>query len=232
MTAARRVFPTPEAAAEACARHIAGLIGRGRVSLALSGGSTPTLLFRALAAMRLSWEGVHLFWVDERCVPPDDPQSNYRLAEENLILPAGIPPEQVHRVFGELHPEQAAQRYAEEIREFFSLAPGALPRFDVVHMGMGPDAHTASLFPGSEWIEDRETIAAAVYAEKFHQWRVTLLPGTLSAARNAVFLAAGADKAEALRNVFHAPRDPRRYPAQLLADQAVWFLDAAAASGM
>ena len=145
--------PDPEAAAEACARHISALLeealaGQERATLAVSGGSTPKLLFRQLVASGFRWDRVHLFWVDERSVPPDDPESNYRLAEENLIAPARIPPAQVHRIHAELPPEAAAQRYIEEIRSFFGLREGEQPHFDVVQCGMGPDAHTASLFPG------------------------------------------------------------------------------------
>ena len=138
----------------------------------------------------------------------------------------------MHRVCGELTPASAAKRYVDEIRDFFGLEPGEMPHFDVVHRGMGPDAHTASLFPGEPLIDDREGIAAAVYVEKFHQWRVTLLPGALLAAKHTVFLVTGADKAEAVRAVFKEEYDPKKYPAQIASHHGrgvTWFLDEAAA---
>jgi 6-phosphogluconolactonase len=238
MSARWQKFPAPEAAAEACCRHIAAslleaLAGRETATLAVSGGSTPRLLFERLVSSGVPWERVHLFWVDERSVPPSDPESNYRLAEAHLIAAAGIPAANVHRVRGELMPDHAARHYREEIREFFRLTAGGMPRFDVVQMGMGPDAHTASLFPGEPLIENRDGIAAAVYVEKLNTWRVTLLPGVLAAAREIVFLVAGADKAHAVRNVFHAAHDPMKHPAQIAAHAAsrvAWFLDDAAAS--
>jgi len=204
---------------------------QGVASFAVSGGSTPKLLFDRLAASGVGWDRVHLFWVDERCVPPTDDASNYKLAHQHLIAPARIPDGNVHRIHGELDPAEAAARYAEDIRRFFRLDGAELPRFDVMHRGMGPDAHTASLFPGSALIDDHAGIAAAVFAPQFNQWRVTLLPGVLEAARHTVLLVAGADKAEALRGVFHEAYDPRKYPAQIAATQAVWFLDRSAAGG-
>jgi 6-phosphogluconolactonase len=158
--------------------------------------------------------------------------SNFKLADDFLIQPAHIPHRNVHRVMGELPPAVAAKRYAGEIREFFGLEGSEMPRFDVVHRGMGPDAHSASLFPGEPLIDDREGIAAAVYVDKFHQWRVTLLPGPLMAAKHTVFVVAGDDKAEAVRAVFQEEYDPKKYPAQIAPPQGrgvTWFLDEAAA---
>jgi len=225
------------AAAEACANYVINLLeevlsGQNSATLAISGGSTPKLMFDKLAATKLRWDQVHLFWVDERCVPPADEQSNFKLANEHLIRPAHILPRNAHRVFGELSPATAAKRYVDDIREFFGLEAGQMPRFDVVHLGMGPDAHTASLFPGEPLIEDREQIAAPVYVEKFKQWRVTLLPGALLAAKHTVFLVAGEDKAESVRAVFHDEYEPKKYPAQIASHQGrgvTWFLDEAAA---
>jgi 6-phosphogluconolactonase len=225
------------AAAEAGARHIIGLLeealsGQDSATLAVSGGTTPKLMFQKLAATRFPWDKVHLFWVDERSVPPTDVASNFKLADDFLIQPTHIPHRNVHRVMGELPPAAAAKRYAGEIREFFGLEGSEMPRFDVVHRGMGPDAHSASLFPGQPLIDDREGIAAAVYVEKFHQWRVTLLPGPLMAAKHTVFVVAGDDKAEAVRAVFQEEYDPKKYPAQIAPPQGrgvTWFLDEAAA---
>lgn len=230
--------PDPRAAADACAQHISALLEQAlanqeHATLAVSGGTTPKLLFERLVASGFRWHRVHLFWVDERCVPPNDPESNYHLADEHLITPARIPRAQVHRIHAEVKPETAARQYVEEIRNFFGLEDGEQPHFDVVQCGMGPDAHTASLFPDEPLIDDREHIAGAVYVEKMSKWRVTLLPGALLAARNIVFLVTGADKAPSVSSVFHEELDPRHYPAQLISRQGrrvSWFLDQAAAA--
>jgi len=230
--------PDPRAAADACARHISALLEQAlaqqeHATVAVSGGSTPKLLFQSLVSSGFRWQRIHLFFVDERCVPPTDLESNYRLANENLITPAHIPAAQVHRIHGEIKPETAARQYTDDIRNFFGLEEGEQPHFDVVHCGMGPDAHTASLFPGEAAIDDREHIAGAAFASKLpSKFRVTLLPGPLLAAKNTVFLVTGADKAAAAGNVFHAEFDPKHYPAQLISRQGrrvTWFLDQAAA---
>jgi 6-phosphogluconolactonase len=190
-------------------------------------------LFGELAKSRFDWSRVHLFWVDERGVPPGDPQSNYKLAKEHLIDPAGFPASNVHRIQAELEPETAARLYAEDIGKFFGLrSPGAFPRFDIIHRGMGPDAHTASLFPGDSLIDNHKDLVGASYVEKFKQWRITLLPGVLEAARNTIMLVAGEDKAEPLRTVLHEPYDPKKYPVQIGTHDGanvLWFLDKAAA---
>jgi 6-phosphogluconolactonase len=199
-------LPDANATAEAGAHHILGLLdevlaGQEFATFAVSGGSTPKLMFQKLAATRFPWDKVHIFSVDERCVPPNDVASNYKLADDFLIHPAHIPGRNVHRVLGELKPETAAKRYAGEIREFFGLEEGEMPRFDVVHRGMGPDAHTASLFPGEPLIDDREGIAAAVYVEKFNQWRVTCCRGRCWRRKPAVFMVARDEKAGVARSV-------------------------------
>lgn len=230
-------YPDATAAAEACAHHIVALLeealsGQDLATLAVSGGTTPKLMFEKLAGSKLHWDRIHLFFVDERCVPPNDPASNYKLANEHLIQRAHIPLRHVHRVMGEMAPEHAASRYVAEIREFFGLEEGEMPHFDVVHRGMGPDAHSASLFPGDPLIADREHIAAATFAAKFQQWRVTLLPGALLEAKHTVFLVAGDDKPEAVRAVFREEYDPMKYPAQIASHHGrgvTWFLDQAAA---
>jgi 6-phosphogluconolactonase len=237
MSVHRHTHAGGSAAAEACARSILARLetataGGGTATLAISGGTSPVPMFRALAAHGFHWTRVHLFWVDERAVPATDPQSNFRLAEENFIVPARFPSRNVHRIETEHRPEEAARLYSEDIRLFFGVESPDLPHFDVIHRGIGVDAHTASLFPGERLIADREGIAAAAFVEKLAQWRITLLPGVLRAARNTVVLATGADKAEAVRDVFKEPYDPVRYPAQLgLLDghDMAWFLDEPAA---
>jgi 6-phosphogluconolactonase len=233
-------YPDANAAADACAHHIAGLLeealaGQELATLAVSGGSTPRRMFETLAASGFKWDRVHLFWVDERGVPPTDAASNYKLTYDHLIQRAHFPTRNIHRILGEMQPANAAKRYEEEIRDFFGLEEGEMPHFDVVHRGMGPDAHTASLFPGDPLINDREHIAGTTFAEKFKQWRITLLPGALLAAKHTVFLVAGDDKKEAVRAVFHEEYDPLKYPAQIASHHGrgvTWFLDQAAAALM
>jgi 6-phosphogluconolactonase len=242
MTMQPFVYENAQAASEACGRKIVELLGRAlasqpRASLAVSGGATPKPMFAELAKANFDWSNVHLFWVDERSVAPTDSQSNYKLAKENFIDPARFPSANVHRIHGELRPQEAAKLYDDHIRAFFKLSPtgvteSAVPQFDVIHRGLGPDAHTASLFPGEPLIDDRKNLVAAVYVEKFHQWRVTLLPAVLEAARHTLMLAAGDDKAEPLHSVLRDPYDPKKYPAQITTytgEGVIWFLDKAAA---
>jgi 6-phosphogluconolactonase len=235
MTPQRHVFPDPGATAEACAQRILRLLndslgGRDFATLAVSGGHTPRLMFEKMSALPFEWKRVHLFWVDERCVPPDDPDSNYKLTRDHLIAHVHIPERHVHRILGEIAPQEAAERYTQEIRGFFGLASGEMPSFDVVQCGMGPDGHTASLFPGDPMVDDRAGVAAARLARQFQQWRVTLLPGPLLAARHRIYLVTGTDKAATLRSLFQEPLQPAKYPAQLIGREADWFLDEPAAS--
>ena len=217
-------YPDPVAAAEACGQQILDLLAgaiaaRQQATLAVSGGTSPKPMFELFAKSGFQWGQVHIFWVDERCVPPMDSQSNFRMANETWLAPAKVPVGNTHRVPTELEPREAAQKYAEDVRAF-------LP-FDVIHRGMGPDGHTASLFPGEPLIADHQGIVAAVWVEKMHQWRVTLLPSVLEAARNTVVFAPGADKAEALQAVLRGPYDPMKWPAQVGArdGNVTWYLD-------
>lgn len=230
-------YADPIRAAEACAlsilKHVeSALSQRGTASLAISGGSSPKPMFQFFAGRAFDWTKVHLFWVDERGVPPTDPQSNFKLASDLWLARGGFPASNIHRVEAELEPQAAAAKYREDIVGHFALAGGGMPVFDVIHRGMGPDAHTASLFPGEPMIQDRTHIAAALWVEKMHQWRITLLPGVLEAARNTVLLVTGADKVVALGSVLGAARDPVRYPCQIGSADAEWFLDDAAAAGV
>lgn len=234
------IYENAQEAAARCAAKVLELLEPALArnplaTLAISGGTTPKLMFQELAKAQFDWGRVHVFWVDERGVPPTDPQSNYKLAKDAFLDAARFPSGNVHRIQAELEPKTAAQRYAQEIQEFFHLTPGEMPRFDIVHQGMGPDAHTASLFPGEPMIGDRMNLTAAVYVEKFHQWRITLLPGVLRAAKLTIMLVAGEDKAEPLRWVLHGPHDPKKYPAQIVSGdgrKVLWFLDRAAARRM
>ena len=167
-------------------------------------------------------------------MPPDHSDSNFGMTKEALLDLIAIDPGNTHRIRGERAPAEAAVLYHEEIEEVFDLgqsAPGTMPQFDVIHLGMAPDAHTAGLFPGEELIGDRDGLAECVYAASKDSWRVTLLPGVLLAAADTVFLVTGEDKAAALREVVDGPYDPRRRPVQLIAreaDPVHWFLDDAA----
>jgi 6-phosphogluconolactonase len=229
------IFESAQAAADACGDRILAILEqarheRGAATLALSGGSTPRLMFNSMATRGFDWSGVELFQVDERCVPPDDEQSNFRMIRESLLGPARIEEGQFHRIAGELPPADAARLYVEEIDRCFRLSAGELPEFDVIQRGMGPDAHTASLFPGEPLIQDRNGIAAAVWVEKMKQHRVTLLPGVLERARHTLCLATGAEKADPLRTVLHGPADPLQFPSQIASPDMAWYIDKSAAS--
>jgi len=234
----------PALAAEAARRFVAAAGGaiaaRGRFMVALSGGSTPKALFRLLADApyrdEVDWANVHVFWGDERCVSPDDEQSNYRMATDNLLAHVPIPTEQIYRMRAEdPDPEAAADGYTATLREAFGLAHGELPRFDLIHLGLGTEGHTASLFPGSPALGERERLVAAPWVEKLNAFRVTLTPPVLNAAREVQFLAAGAEKAAIVREILHAPYNPEELPAQIVAPtdgRLVWLLDTAAAAGI
>jgi 6-phosphogluconolactonase len=233
-----RISATPEEAAEACAGYVLEVLAEAlksqpHATFAISGGSSPKPMFRKLAESRFDWSNVHIFWVDERCVPPTDDQSNFKMANETLLTPARISKYNVHRIHGEMTPDEGAVRYVEEIRDFFGLAPHQLPAFDLLHRGIGPDAHTASLFPGEPLIGNRAGIAAAVWVEKMRIHRVTLMPGVLLAAKRTVVLVVGQDKADAVHNILKGPEDPFQFPGQIAtrgSDKAVWFLVQAAAA--
>jgi 6-phosphogluconolactonase len=232
------IAESAQAAATACAAWILQdlrtlLASQAVARMAISGGSSPKLMFGTFAKTPFDWSRVHIFWVDERCVPPDDAQSNYKLAKESWLDPSAVPVENIHRIHGELPPAEGASCYVAEIRKWFGLRDEELPAFDIIHRGMGPDAHTASLFPGEPLIRNRTGIAASVYVHKLDSHRVTLLPGVLLAAKKTVLLAAGDDKAEPLFQVLRGPDDPVRFPCQVAtrgAFNALWFIDRAAAA--
>lgn len=227
-------------AARDCAKAMLAIVDdalrtKGQACIAVSGGNTPAPMFDELAASGFDWSHVHLFWVDERAVPPTSGDSNYRVVNEHFLEPGHFPKKNVHRVHGEIDPDQAARRYRADIEDFFDLRSGQFPVFDAIHCGMGEDGHTASLFPGDAHIEDRNGLTAAVFAPKLPHWRITLLPGVLLAARNALILVAGPDKASVLKNVLDGEYDPWKYPVQLLAKEGAnvrWFLDESAASAL
>jgi 6-phosphogluconolactonase len=214
---------------------------RGRFTVALSGGSTPRNLHTLLAGPdsrnQVDWTQVQFYWGDERYVPPDDPESNYRMARETLLdkLPE-VRPQQVHRIHTELpDPAQAADLYEQELRREFALPAGALPRLDLIYLGLGPDGHTASLFPHTEALRVREHLVVANYVSKLASTRITMTAPVLNAAATVAFLVAGSDKAAALAAVLEGPRDPETYPAQLVQPAhgtLYWLVDRAAAAGL
>lgn len=227
------------------------LQARGRFTWALGGGKTPSELYSLLVSPeyreRIDWSRVHFFWGDERCVPPDHPDSNYRMASATLLEVLTPPDDQVHRMQGELDPIEAASQYERELEE--SLGGdrlGRFPRFDLILLGMGADGHTASLFPGSRALTEKERLVVATSASSFSAsasgaprlpgaptaLRLSLSLPMLSAARSVLFLVAGADKAERLADVLAGPHPGPPYPAELVRPEhgAEWFVDAAAGS--
>jgi 6-phosphogluconolactonase len=226
-----RTFPDTRSAAEHCAAQILRYLNASqRSTLAISGGSSPKLMFESFAAASFDWDRVQLFWVDERCVPPTDSQSNFKLANDTWLTPAKFPASNIHRVQTERDPEDAAEVYSDELRLVFGEG---VPKFDVIHRGMGPDAHTASLCPGEPLIDDRNGLAGAVYVEKLNSHRVTLLPAVLLAAKHTVMLVTGTDKADPLADILYGPHDPKKFPCQLTerdGGDVSWFLDQAAAA--
>lgn len=217
----------------------AAIAARGRFSWVLSGGNTPQRLYMLLAtadyASRIDWARVHFFWGDERCVPPDHPDSNYRMARESLFDVVKPPAENVHRMHGERDPAEAADAYAAVLREFFGLPGGVAPHFDLILLGMGDDGHTASLFPGSAALLEEERWVVANWVEKFGTWRLTFTLPVLNAARRVAFLVAGADKAERLAQVFSGEPALAPLPAQRVrpaSGEAEWFVDTPAGASL
>ena len=235
-----RILATPadlfNAAAEEFVRvGKAAIAARGRFTVALSGGSTPKSLYSLLAAKyaAFDWHHTHLFFGDERHVPPDHPDSNYRMVNEALLTRISIPGENVFRVKAE-NPDAAAAalEYENGLRRFFALRPGDFPRFDLILLGMGPDGHTASLFPGSEGLKEQSCLVIANWIEKFSAHRITFTFPVLNHAAELLFMAAGPDKADMVRKVVEG-ENTTPYPSQQVQpiDGALlWMLDEAAAA--
>ncbi|HEY5982594.1 MAG TPA: 6-phosphogluconolactonase [Anaerolineales bacterium] len=209
---------------------------RGRFLVCLSGGTTPQGLYALLAQSpqrdSIDWTRVHAFWGDERCVPPEDLNSNYRTAADLLLSRVPIPSENIHRVRTELEPELAAGDYALTLRRF-AEPPYAWPRFDLVLLGLGEDGHTASLFPGAKDDYEGPTLAVRSSDSQRPGWRVTLTPPVFNAARRILFLVHGAGKSKVVADVLYGGRRPELLPAQQIrpADgELIWMLDNAAAA--
>ena len=208
---------------------------RGRFAVALSGGSTPKSLYSLLADKHrdFDWDRTFLFFGDERHVPPDHPDSNFRMVDESLLRKIQIPTQNVIRVKTEKPDATAAAlEYENQLRQFFQPKPGEFPRFDLILLGMGPDGHTASLFPGSDGLKEQARWAIANWVEKFKTHRITFTFPVLNSAAEAMFLASGADKADMVHRVLEGKNTPP-YPSQQVqpADgRLLWMVDQAAAS--
>lgn len=235
-TAPFRTLPDVATLQDEAARIVAGTLKQTadgqRVTIALSGGSTPVRMHELLAGIDgIDWSQVHVFWGDERTVPPDHDESNFRMARETLLDRVEIPSQNIHRMRGEIDPEQAANEYEQELREVFGTGRTEVPRFDIVVLGMGADGHTASLFPGTSALTERDRLAVANEVPQLDTVRITLTFPVLNAARQVLFLVAGADKADPARQAIVQDGDvpPAGFvhpePGQLL-----WLLDAAAGS--
>ncbi|MDR4506498.1 MAG: 6-phosphogluconolactonase [Candidatus Scalindua sp.] len=235
-----RIFPDKRELVIATAEMIVDCIGeairkRGGCTIALAGGSTPRDVYALLATEpyrnRVCWTDVSLFWGDERTVPPDDPESNYRMVRQALIDIVDIPEKNVHRIRGEAEPRQAANEYEKLLYRHFNEE---LPRFDFVLLGLGDDGHTASLFPGTEVIEEYGRLVAAVFVPKLSTWRVTLTLPVLNAAREIMFLVSGDAKSEMVKRIMGNHKKPdKKLPATLVIPQygsISWMLDTEAAS--
>jgi 6-phosphogluconolactonase len=239
-----RVFADAEALSEAaahefvrCAREATA--ARGCFTVALSGGSTPRRLYQFLAEEpfrgQMDWSRTQVFWGDERCVPPDDAQSNYRMAREAMLARLPLPADHVHRLEAERpDKESAARDYQAVLARVFGADPaGPPPAFDLVLLGMGPDGHTASLFPHTQALGETGRWVVVNFVPKFQSDRLTLTRPVLNRAREVLFLVAGADKAAVLAEVLAGPDDPARLPSQSIRPaegRLVWFLDRAAAA--
>jgi 6-phosphogluconolactonase len=241
-----KIFADPQLLARAAVEQFVYIAAQaiqahGIFTAALSGGSTPHLLYRLLGSEPFSeqvdWLNTHFFWGDERCVPPDHPESNYLKAQKDLLDHIPVLEENIHRIQAELPPQKAAEDYEETLLRFFSSMTDNEDReqasFDLVLLGMGDDGHTASLFPGTEVIHEETHWVKALYVDKLAAWRITLTPAILNRAKHILFLAAGAGKSYTLQRVIYGSYQPDRYPAQIIrADngELVWMVDEAAAT--
>jgi 6-phosphogluconolactonase len=247
MRADLEVLPSPDALADAAGGRFVAAAGdaihaRGRFVVALSGGSTPRGAYERLASeplvSRVMWSRVQFVWGDERCVPPDQAESNYRMARDTLLDRVAVPAANVHRIHGEDDPAAAAASYEATMRALLKTPAGpprAVPgaRADLVLLGLGDDGHTASLFPGSAAAREQTRWVMAEHAAAASMWRVTLTPAVINAAAEVLFLVSGIAKAGIVRRVLEGPRRLLELPAQAIAPSngsVRWYLDAAAAA--
>ena len=237
-----RTLTTPQELSEAAAEEVVrsaneAVAQRGRFTIALSGGSTPKNLYNLLvtnARNLLPWDRMFFFWGDERHVPPNDPDSNYRMANETMLSKIPVAAANVFRIPAE-NPDAAAAAaaYEQTLRKFFQLEPAQFPTFDLILLGMGPDGHTASLFPGTKALQEKTRLVVANWVEKLKTSRITLTLPVLNVARCVTFLVSGTDKAAVLRAVLEEDVPAEQYPSKLIrpsAGKLIWLIDRAAAS--
>lgn len=206
------------------------VLEKGFFSVLLSGGATPLALYSLLSSKeysgRVQWEKALFFWGDERCVPPESPESNFNAARESLLSRIDIPPENIHRIKGELAPIEAASIYERELISFFGLGALAPLSFDLALLGLGKDGHTLSLFPGTKALEETERLVVANHVPTLNAWRITLTFKAVQEAKKAVFLVSGKEKAAVLKEVF----DGKDLPAgRVRAKELFWLADSEAA---
>jgi 6-phosphogluconolactonase len=244
VTVIYRVSETPGEVAAGAAELFATAVSaaveaRGVARVAISGGGTPKAMFALLADRsapyfaRVPWDKLHLFWVDERCVPPNDNDSNYRMTDEAMLSKVPLPAAQVHRMEGELDPEVAASNYEAAIRAEFGLDRSGNPVFDLVLLGMGDDGHTASLFPHTAALHELGRIVVANHVLQKETWRITLTWPVINLGQEVAFLIEGAAKAPVVQDVFLGAYDPEAKPSQLIrpaSGRLTLLLDAAAAA--
>lgn len=236
-----RIFPDEERVAEAVVDAFSRVAreaveARGAARIVITGGSTPRAIYARLGREpyrgAVPWDRIHLFWGDERSVPPGHPRSNYGMVERVLLRHVSIPPGNVHRMRGEWEPQRAAHAYAEEIRAHFGATPLC---WDLVHLGLGENMHVASLFPFAESLRDRDRLVTTALLAPRGEWRTTLTLPALNAARETHFLVTGAGKAAAVRSVLQGALDPFRVPAQAIhaaGERTVWWMDRSSAAGL
>jgi 6-phosphogluconolactonase len=241
MNRAVNIFPTKAELVQAAAEKViatvnAAIYERGRCALALAGGGTPRDVYALLAAdgyrRRVDWSNVFLFWGDERCVPPDHPDSNFRMVNESLLSHIAIPTANVFRMKGEMEPAAAASEYEQHLEHFFGAG---LPPFDLILLGLGEDGHTASLFPGTSALDERKRNVAAVFVPKFNAYRVTLTLPVINHARQIMFIVAGKSKSQIVPQVLKSDQPTKELPASLVQPQnghLNWMLDAEAAKDL
>ncbi len=239
-----RVLTTPQELFAAAGDEVIRLAteavsARGLFTIALSGGSTPKSLYNLLATNArtiLPWDKMFFFWGDERHVPPTDPESNYRMVDEAMLSKVPVPGGNVFRVPTENPDAKAvAEAYEATLKKFFKLQPGQFPQFDLILLGMGPDGHTASLFPGTAGLNEKTRFVIANWVEKLKTYRLSLTLPVLNSAMCVAFLVSGIDKAPVLKSVLQDNISGEQYPAELVNPangKLIWFLDRAAASGL
>lgn len=236
-------FPSQDEMADAICEifrnHLAELnLRMDQVNIAFSGGTTPELFFKKLAARQkdpktaTDWRKIHLFWVDERCVPPDHPDSNYGMTRDSLLNTLNLDKNQIHRIHGEDNPEKEAVRYENEIRQVFQL-PEGIPVYDWIFLGVGEDGHTASIFPDRPDLLDSRALGAVSYHAGSDQYRVTLTGPVINHARRISFLVSGASKSLVIRQIIRNEPEATHYPAYYIKPVngvLDWYMDAYAAN--